>query len=616
MSATSRANRKIIARSLLSIFFATFIVLSAAPAIDATASTQPFHSVTFIENDNSNDQVYSSQTANSSTPLTLFVNLNPSFLNAGYGFVDWNTSADGSGASVANGSTYSFSSSEVLYAIWSATYHSVAFGENDSPTDPVYAVQTENAPTALTLFSNLSPALSNPGFIFVDWNTQPNGEGTSFSDGSTYSFSVATDLYAVWSPIPNSILNFDPTSGTGSIPSISGRVGGSTTLPSGAGISNPGYTFAGWNTAANGSGTEYAPGATYVFTVNQTLYAQWTPDTYVVTYSYDGGVTMQNSANYVVGTPALVLPTPIFSGSTFDGWFDAASGGTLVGVGGSSYTPSNSIQLFAQWTLIVIDVLTFNANGGTGSVASYSGEDGSIAVLPPSTGLSMTGYAFSGWNTKADGSGMMYAEGVSLTLVGSQTFYAQWTAGPSVTVTFDANGGSGSIVPINGTPGSTITLPDQSGLIHAGFQLTRWNTKATGTGTSYPIGQGFTLAGSEVLYAQWSGHKLPTLFGAIGTFKIGSSSLSAALKSQIHRIAVTIRSRKYRKVDLFGYTAATGLSSLNVSLSRARARSVATYLRSQLTLLKARGVTILSTGEGAIKGQTSSAYSRVEVFGV
>jgi uncharacterized repeat protein (TIGR02543 family) len=616
MSSISKLGRKVISRSFFSILFSALIVQSAIPAIAATASTQPFHSVTFIENDNTNDQVYSSQTANTSTPLTAFANMNPSFVNAGYGFVDWNTSPDGSGSSIANGSAYSFASSEVLYAIWTATYHSVAFGENDSPTDPIYAVQTENAPTALTLFANLSPLLSNPGFTFVDWNTQPNGGGTSFSDGSTYSFSVATDLYAVWAPVPTMTLSFDTSTGTGSIPSISERVGGSTILPSGAGISNPGYTFVGWNTAANGSGTEYAPGATYVFTVNQTLYAQWAPDTYVVTYTYDGGVVMQSSANYEVGTQALTLPTPTLAGNTFDGWFDAASAGTLIGVGGAAYTPSSSIQLFAQWTLIVVDVLTFNANGGVGSIASYSGVDGSTAVLPSSDGMSMSGYAFSGWNTQADGSGTMYAEGVSLTLTASQTFFAQWTAGPSVTVTFDANGGSGSIDPINGTPGSTITLPDQSGLIHAGFTLIKWNTSAKGTGTSYPIGEGFKLAGSEVLYAQWSGHKLPTLFGAIGTFKLGSSSLSAALKSQIERIAVTIRNRKYRKVDLFGYTAATGLNSLNVSLSRARARNVAVYLRSQLTRLKSRGVTILSTGEGAIKGQTNNSYSRVEVFGV
>ena len=39
-----------------------------------------------------------------------------------------------------------------------------------------------------------------------------------------------------------------------------------------------GYTFAGWNTAANGSGTSYAGGATFTMgSANVTLYAKWTP---------------------------------------------------------------------------------------------------------------------------------------------------------------------------------------------------------------------------------------------------------------------------------------------------------------------------------------------------
>jgi uncharacterized repeat protein (TIGR02543 family) len=607
---------RVVVRSCLSILFATLIVQGAIPIISASATTPLFHSVTFVENDNPNDPVYSTQTANTTTPLTAFANMNPAFVNSGYSYVGWNTSPDGSGTSFANGSTFSFTSAETLYAIWTSIDHSVTFVENDSSTDPLYAIQTDNAPASLTSFANLTPTLTNPGFTFVDWNTEPSGGGVAISDGSTYSFSAAIDLYAIWSPVPTSTLNFATASGTGSVPSISDRVGGSTTLPTGAGISNPGYTFIGWNTAANGSGTEYAAGATYVFSVNQTLYAQWSPDTYVVNFAYDGGVASVNSANYVVGTAALTLPTPTFAGSTFDGWFDASSGGSLVGAGGATYVPSNSVQLFAQWTLIIIDVISFNVNGGSGSIASYSGDGGSSTVLPSSDGISMPGYSFSGWNTNADGSGTMYAEGANLTLSGSQTFFAQWTAGPSVTVSFDANGGSGSIVPINGTPGSTITLPDQSGLIHAGYELTKWNTSATGSGTSYPIGQGFTLAGSEVLYAQWSGHKLPTLFGAIGTFKSRSSSLSMSLKRQISRIAITIRSRKYRTIDLFGYTAATGLKSLNVSLSRDRAKNVEIYLRSQLSHFKVKGVKILSTGEGAISGQTGSAYSRVEVFGV
>ena len=37
-----------------------------------------------------------------------------------------------------------------------------------------------------------------------------------------------------------------------------------------------GYNFAGWNTAADGSGTSYAEGDPYNITSNVTLYAQWT----------------------------------------------------------------------------------------------------------------------------------------------------------------------------------------------------------------------------------------------------------------------------------------------------------------------------------------------------
>jgi uncharacterized repeat protein (TIGR02543 family) len=614
MSSVRKSTQK--SRGLFAILLAAILIQGALPSTAAVASTGLFHAVTFVENDSPTDPVYSSQSANAQTALTTFANLNPAFVNSGYTFVDWNSSPDGSGTSFANGSQFGFTSSEVLYANWSRINHAVTFVENASLSDPVYSSQSANTSTTLTYFANLSPTLSNPGHSFVDWNTESNGGGTAYGDGSAYSFSQSITLYAIWFPIPTTTLSFESTSGTGTVGSITDQVGGSTTLPSGSGISNPGFTFVGWNSAANGSGIEYSAGATYVFSGNQTLYAQWTPNTYVVTFLYDGGQATINSSNYVVGSPPLTLPTPIFAGSRFDGWFSSGIGGTLIGAGGSSYVPSASIQLFAQWTAIVIDVLTFNSNGGTGSISSVTGADGAAVLLPTIDGVTLLGFAFSGWNSQADGSGTLYAEGASLMLVGNETLYAQWSAGPSDTVTFDANGGSGSIDPINGTPGSTITLPDQNGLIHAGFELTRWNTNAKGSGTSYPVGQGFKLAGSIILYAQWSGHRLPTLFGAIGTFKSGSSALSTVLKSQINRIATTIKSRKYLKVDLFGYSAATGLKSLNMSLSRRRATNVATYLRSRLQFLKVRGVAISSSGQGSIAGQTGKAYSRVEVFGV
>ena len=41
-------------------------------------------------------------------------------------------------------------------------------------------------------------------------------------------------------------------------------------------FSRTGYVFSGWNSAADGSGTAYADGASDPFTANQTLFAQWT----------------------------------------------------------------------------------------------------------------------------------------------------------------------------------------------------------------------------------------------------------------------------------------------------------------------------------------------------
>jgi len=616
MTNVEKSSHKVKVRGIFALLFVTLLMQGTLPSSVAVASTPIFHVVTFVENDSPSDPVYSLQSANVQTALISFANLIPSFANSGFSFVHWNTSPDGSGTSYADNSSYGFTASETLYAIWTRINHPVTFVENDSSTDPVFATQVANSPSALILIANLNPTFSDSGFSFVEWNTESNGGGVSYGDGSTFSFSGPIVLYAIWSPMPTTTLIFESIGGTGSIGSITDPTGGSTTLPSGSGISNPGFTFTGWNTATDGSGTEYAAGAPFTFSGNQTLYAQWSPDTYSVTYSYGGGVAIVGSSSFVVGTAALILPTPTFNSNTFDGWFSAEVGGTLVGVGGSSYVPVNSIELFAQWTSTAIDVLTFDANGGEGSITSYSGEDGTAAILPTIDGITYPGFAFSGWNTQAEGGGTQYPEGVSLTMVGSETLYAQWTAGPSDTVTFDANGGSGSINPINGTPGSTITLPDQNGLIHAGFELTNWNTSAKGSGTSYPVGKRFKLAGSIILYAQWSGHRLATLFGAIGTFKSGTSSLSVALKSQINRVALTIRSRKYLKIDLFGYTSTTGLKTLNISLSRNRAINVGTYLRNRLRALKVRGVSISSSGQGSIAGQSSRAYSRVEVFGV
>src|SRR5690606_21468748 len=65
---------------------------------------------------------------------------------------------------------------------------------------------------------------------------------------------------------------------------------------------NAGYIFAGWNTQPDGSGTSYANGDSYDFSVNITLYAQWVEGSIVC---YDFGVSGVSSG---FGSPVVVDP--------------------------------------------------------------------------------------------------------------------------------------------------------------------------------------------------------------------------------------------------------------------------------------------------------------------
>ena len=588
--------------------------MSLGPTAIASASnTPPYHVVTLAENDNGTDPVFTLQSANAPVALTSFSNLSPSFSNIGLTFKSWNTAQDGSGVTYSDGALYDFTASIVLYAIWKAPYHVVTFIENSSGSDPVFSLQTADASSPLTAISNLLPALNNVGYKFGNWNTAQDGSGLNYADSAQYGFSTDLTLYAQWVVLPTTSVVL--SNGNGTSTPESGPVGTSITLPTLIDSLNPGYTFKGWNTIQNGSGIEYAGGTQYVFSANGTLYAQWLPNVYSVTFAFDGGMTTQTTLSFTVGTSPVVLPASVLVGHSLVGWFTSATAGTLVGLPGASFTPTGSTTVYAQWALDTGSVLTFDANGGTGQLANVTGSPASTVTIPPITGVTNLGSVFAGWNTLANGSGTSYASGASFVLSVDQTLYAQWTKIAIDTVTIDANGGSGSSAALTGTPGALVTIPGQTVFLRAGYTLTRWNTSPSGSGTSYAIGQPLTLTGSMTLYAQWTVHKSSVLFGAIGMFKKNSASLSTALKNQIQRLALTVRSRKYLTVNLYGYTETTGLASFNISLSRARALNVATYLRSRLRALRVKGVTVRAAGEGAISGRSGSAYSRVEVFG-
>jgi uncharacterized repeat protein (TIGR02543 family) len=100
---------------------------------------------------------------------------------------------------------------------------------------------------------------------------------------------------------PNNTVTFDANGGTGTMaPQVNSVPAALNTNT----FNRAGYTFAGWNTAANGSGTAYADGAIYNFSADITLYAQW-GDGLILHWTFEEGsgtLTQDQTANNLDGT--------------------------------------------------------------------------------------------------------------------------------------------------------------------------------------------------------------------------------------------------------------------------------------------------------------------------
>jgi uncharacterized repeat protein (TIGR02543 family) len=79
-----------------------------------------------------------------------------------------------------------------------------------------------------------------------------------------------------------------------------------------------------------------------------------------------------------------------------------------------------------------------------------------------------------------------------------------YTSNPTYTVTFSANGGSGTVPSQAVNAGSSITLPGGNGLSKSGYTFEGWNTNSSGTGATYSAGSSYTPTDDITLYAKWN----------------------------------------------------------------------------------------------------------------
>ena len=233
--------------------------------------------------------------------------------------------------------------------------------------------------------------------------------------------------------VSNHTVTFNNNGGSGT---MTAQVASSSTALTSNTFTNTGYTFGGWNTAANGSGTAYANGASYAFTADVTLYAQWTANSNTITFTANGGTGSDYTQNINTAASAnLTSNTFTRAGYTFAGWATTA-GGTVAYADGASYTMgTGNVTLYAKWTANN-NTITFNANGGTGTMSNQTIATAATANLTTNT-FTFSGNIFTGWNTVANGSGTAYADGASYTMGTSNvTLYAQWSALSPQTITF------------------------------------------------------------------------------------------------------------------------------------------------------------------------------------
>ena len=163
-------------------------------------------------------------------------------------------------------------------------------------------------------------------------------------------------------------------------------------------------------------------------TAGKNAYDKWSAekqlDKITVSFNANGGTLTEVSKDVVYAGKYGTLPTPTREGYQFDGWYTRSVDGTLV-KDTTKVTKNYNHTLYAHWTSIGYTfVLSFDSNGGTGTMTTQSYREGKAQAIKANT-FTKAGYTFAGWATSANG-GVVYADKASIILTENTTLYAVW----------------------------------------------------------------------------------------------------------------------------------------------------------------------------------------------
>jgi uncharacterized repeat protein (TIGR02543 family) len=300
-----------------------------------------------------------------------------------------------------------------------------------------------------------------------------------------------------------------------------------------------GYTFAGWNRLADGTGTNYSAGVdSFTVTGSTILYAKWTINNYTVTYRADSataGTVPVDAANYNIGNSVVIRANTgslVRTGYEFDGWTVAADGsGTVLKSGVSVTTGVANMTFYAKWNPITYTI-TYNSNGANSGSTQRATDTyttaGTAVTLSGAGTLAKDGFDFAGWSTSPTGDPIVG----TYTTTSNVTLHAVWTI-KSIAISF-AKGAASAFVFTNfptgrsANFGSTITLNDAvdsaATIGGSSYAFVGWRF----SDNDYKSGSPYLLTATPPTFtAQWA--KLFAVRYVLngGTAAVGSSTVDA-----------------------------------------------------------------------------------------
>lgn len=251
---------------------------------------------------------------------------------------------------------------------------------------------------------------------------------------------------------------------------------------------------------------------------------------YVTGHFYNNGSTWQGSPGCrftlsIDGIGNIYDQRWTFNGNSFD---FSASRGVGTSYNNRTYTvhawwDSSGFSHGTDYATTTVTVpavarptytVSYNANGGSGAPSNQTKQH-DITLTLSSVKPTRSGYTFAGWGTSATDTGVKYSAGGQYTGNASITLYAIWSNAAKLTITYNANGGSGAPSSqthlINTVSKISGVKPTRDKYVFLGWSTSSTATKATYIANGQYTNNNFTNGATVTLYAVWL-KKSPSIY--------------------------------------------------------------------------------------------------------